>query len=419
MYTLEFEHVTKRYVHEVVVDDLTFTARPGRVTGFLGPNGAGKSTAMKILLDLAKAEHGTATIGGMRYRDLRDPARTVGVVLEPNAFHPGRSGRNHLLVLADGAGIDPSRVTQMLVEVGLSHTADRRVGGYSLGMRQRLGLAAALLGDPPVLVLDEPGNGLDPQGIRWLRDLLRKRAAAGGTVLVSSHLLAEVEHLADEVVVISRGQLVAAGTLSALQQTGTTVRTPTPDRLTEILTAAGATVRAGRGWPPRRPGRGHHRDRQQGLHGRNRTARAHRPDRLPRGTVPGLDEQRPYPHRRSRLRRCVRDREAGSTGMSMLRLLRAEIRKLTTTKLPWGFLAVLVVVAGLDAAVVAFGTDMNGSKAFVATAADQQSLMAFAFNAMIGTSLFGAIATAREYGHKTVVPTYLTSPSAIEPCWPS
>jgi ABC-2 type transport system ATP-binding protein len=202
---------------------------------------------MKILLDLAKAEHGTATIGGMRYRDLRDPARTVGVVLEPNAFHPGRSGRNHLLVLADGAGIDPSRVTQMLVEVGLSHTADRRVGGYSLGMRQRLGLAAALLGDPPVLVLDEPGNGLDPQGIRWLRDLLRKRAAAGGTVLVSSHLLAEVEHLADEVVVISRGQLVAAGTLSALQQTGTTVRTPTPDRLTEILTAAGATVRAGRG----------------------------------------------------------------------------------------------------------------------------------------------------------------------------
>ena len=245
MYTLEFEHVTKRYGHEVVVDDLTFTVKPGRVTGFLGPNGAGKSTAMKILLDLAKAEHGRATIGGQRYRDMQDPARAVGVVLEPNAFHPGRSGRNHLKILADGAGIDPGRVTQMLEEVGLTHAADRHVGGYSLGMRQRLGLAAALLGDPPVLVLDEPGNGLDPQGIRWLRDLLRKRAAAGGTVFVSSHLLAEVEHMADEVVVLSHGQLVASGVLSTLQKAGTSVRTPAADRLTEILTSAGATVRTG------------------------------------------------------------------------------------------------------------------------------------------------------------------------------
>jgi ABC-2 type transport system ATP-binding protein len=245
MYTLEFEHITKRYGHEVVVDDLTFTVRPGRVTGFLGPNGAGKSTAMKVLLDLARAEHGRATIGGKRYREMLDPARTVGVVLEPNAFHPGRSGRNHLMILADGAGIDPARVDQMLEEVELTHAADRHVGGYSLGMRQRLGLAAALLGDPPVLVLDEPGNGLDPQGIRWLRDLLRKRAAAGGTVFVSSHLLAEVEHMADEVVVLSHGQLVANGTLSTLQKAGTSVRTPAPDRLTAILTTAGARVRAG------------------------------------------------------------------------------------------------------------------------------------------------------------------------------
>jgi ABC-2 type transport system ATP-binding protein len=200
---------------------------------------------MKILLDLAKAEHGTATIGGRRYRDMQEPARTVGVVLEPNAFHPGRSGRNHLMVRADGAGIDPRRVTQMLEEVGLDHAANRHVGGYSLGMRQRLGLAAALLGDPPVLVLDEPGNGLDPQGIRWLRDLLRKHAAAGGTVFVSSHLLAEVEHMADEVVVLSHGQLVAAGALSTLQQAGTSVRSPTPDRLSEILTTAGAAVHTG------------------------------------------------------------------------------------------------------------------------------------------------------------------------------
>jgi ABC-2 type transport system ATP-binding protein len=245
MHTLTFENVTKRYRHDVVVDDLTFTVQPGRVTGFLGPNGAGKSTAMKILLDLARADHGTATIGGTRYRDMEDPARAVGVVLEPNAFHPGRSGRNHLRILADGAGIDAGRVARTLEEVGLAHAADRHVGGYSLGMRQRLGLAAALLGDPPVLVLDEPGNGLDPQGIRWLRDLLRDRAESGGTVFLSSHLLAEVEHMADEVVVLSHGQLVAAGALATLQKAGTSVRTPTPERFTDILTAAGATVHTG------------------------------------------------------------------------------------------------------------------------------------------------------------------------------
>ena len=246
MYTLDFENVTKSYGREVVLDNLTISVQPGRVTGFLGPNGAGKSTAMKILLDLARADHGLATIGGQRYREMTDPARSVGVVLEPNAFHPGRSGRNHLLVLADGAGIDPTRIGEMLESVGLTHAADRHVGGYSLGMRQRLGLAAALLGDPPVLVLDEPGNGLDPQGIRWLRDLLRERAASGGTIFVSSHLLAEVEHLADEIVVLSRGQLVATGTLSELQQVGTSVRTGTPETLTQLLTAAGATVQDGR-----------------------------------------------------------------------------------------------------------------------------------------------------------------------------
>jgi ABC-2 type transport system ATP-binding protein len=245
MYTLEIENVTKRYGPDVVVDDLTFTVQPGMVTCFLGPNGAGKSTTMKVLLDLARADHGSATFGGTRYRDLEDPVRTVGVVLEPNAFHPGRTGRNHLRVLADGAGIAPARVDETLAMVGLAHAADRRVGGYSLGMRQRLGLAAALLGDPPVLVLDEPGNGLDPQGIRWLRDMLRDRAAAGGTVFVSSHLLAEVEHLADVVVVISHGQLVASGALATLQQGATSVRTPEPARLIELLTSAGAAVHIG------------------------------------------------------------------------------------------------------------------------------------------------------------------------------
>lgn len=242
MHTLEFENVTKRYGDAVVVDDMTFTVQPGRVTGFLGPNGAGKSTTMKILLDLASADAGRASIGGTRYRDLDDPARTVGAILEANAFHPARTGRNHLRVLADSGGYPHDRIDELLDLVGLADAADKKAGAYSLGMRQRLGLAAAVLADPPVLVLDEPSNGLDPQGIRWMRDLLRQRAEMGNTVFVSSHLLAEVEHLADEVVVISRGRLVATGAISDLQTAGTSVRTPTPERLAEILEAAGGSV---------------------------------------------------------------------------------------------------------------------------------------------------------------------------------
>jgi len=243
-HALEITRVTKRYGRNVVVDDLSFTVEPGRVTGFLGPNGAGKSTLMKILLDLASADKGKATIGGRRYRDLPDPARTVGVVLEPNAFHPGRSGRNHLRILAKGGGFPTERIDEMLWLVGLGDAADRRVGAYSLGMRQRLSLAGALLGDPPVLVLDEPGNGLDPQGIRDLRELLRARAANGNTIFVSSHLLSEVEHLADEVVVLNKGRLVASGSLAELQTEATFVRTPSCASLTELLEAAGADVQA-------------------------------------------------------------------------------------------------------------------------------------------------------------------------------
>ena len=241
MHPLMLEHVTKTYGHDVVVDDLSFTVEPGRVTGFLGPNGAGKSTTMKILLDLASADRGRATIGGTRYRELRDPARTVGVILE-HAYHPARSGRNHLRILADSTGIPTARIDEMLELVGLTDAADKHAGAYSLGMQQRLGLAAALLGDPRVLVLDEPGNGLDPQGIRDLRDLLRTRAANGDTVFVSSHLLAEVEHLADEVIVLDRGKLVTTGALSDLQKAGTSVRTPSPEPLKQILEAAGGTV---------------------------------------------------------------------------------------------------------------------------------------------------------------------------------
>jgi ABC-2 type transport system ATP-binding protein len=244
MFPLIIEHLTKTYRGHVVVDDLTFTAEPGRVTGFLGPNGAGKSTTMKILLDLASADTGTATIGRRRYRDLDDPVRAVGVVIEPDAVHPGRSGRNHLRVLADVAGIPTARVDEMLEQVGIAEAAERRVGAYSLGMRQRLGLAAALLGDPPVLVLDEPGNGLDPQGIHDLRTLLRGRAAQGHTVFVSSHLLAEVEQLADDLVVVDKGRLVTTGALQDLQRGTVSVRSPRADDLALSLVAAGASVEA-------------------------------------------------------------------------------------------------------------------------------------------------------------------------------
>jgi ABC-2 type transport system ATP-binding protein len=245
MFPLVVTELSKSYGSHQVVRDLTFTASPGRVTGFLGPNGAGKSTTMKILLDLAAADHGTARIGAHRYRDLPEPATTVGVVLEPDAFHPGRSGRNHLRVLADVSGFSTRRIDEVLDMVGLTDAAHRRVGAYSLGMRQRLSLAGALLGDPPVLVLDEPGNGLDPQGIHDLRAVLRDRAAQGHTIFVSSHLLAEVELLADDLVVVDKGRLVTTGALADLKQAAVTVRSPRAADLAVRLDAAGGTVEPG------------------------------------------------------------------------------------------------------------------------------------------------------------------------------
>jgi ABC-2 type transport system ATP-binding protein len=241
-FAIEVKHLTKRYGERTVVSDLSFVARPGRVTGFLGPNGSGKSTTMKIMLDLASDESGRVTIGGHRYRDLCDPAAIVGALLESNAFHPSRSGRNHLRILADADGIELDRVDEVLELVGLDDAADRRVGTYSMGMRQRLGFAGALLGDPPVLVLDEPANGLDPKGMHEMRDLLRARAANGHTVLVSSHMLAEVELLADDLVVVNRGQLVTTGPLHELQERATLVRASARDRLHELLEADGATI---------------------------------------------------------------------------------------------------------------------------------------------------------------------------------
>jgi ABC-2 type transport system ATP-binding protein len=240
---IEIEGLSKRYGPTLAVDGLSFSVQHGRIVAFLGPNGAGKTTTLRALLGLIAPTSGHATVEGRPFGDLRDPMRTVGAVLDGGMLHPGRSGRNHLRMLAAGAGIPRTRVDEVLGIVGLSEAADRRAGGYSLGMRQRLGLAAALLGDPRVLVLDEPANGLDPQGIRWLRDMLRSFAAEGRAVLVSSHVLAEVAQTADEVVVIARGRSVAQAPLEELLATGrggTRVAGPDVHRLAELLEEEGA-----------------------------------------------------------------------------------------------------------------------------------------------------------------------------------
>src|SRR5690242_17263214 len=208
------ESLTKKYRDFTAVDDISFTARPGRVTGFLGPNGAGKSTTMRIMVGLTPATHGSATIGGRRFAELANPGLEVGVLLDASAQHAGRTGREILTLAQRTMRMPKGRVDEMLALVSLSEEeAGRRVRDYSLGMRQRLGIAAALIGDPDVLILDEPANGLDPEGIRWMRDLLKELAGAGRTILVSSHLLSEMQTLADELVIIAAGRLVTPGTL--------------------------------------------------------------------------------------------------------------------------------------------------------------------------------------------------------------
>ena len=215
--------LTKRFGELVAVDELTFSLRAGTVTGFLGPNGAGKTTTLRLLLGLAEPTAGEALVFGRRYRELDDPALRVGAVLESNDFHPGRSGRDHLRVLALGAEIPRDRVEAVLELVELAPVAGRRVKTYSLGMRQRLGLAGALLGDPALLILDEPANGLDPAGVHWLRGFLRRFAEQGRTVLVSSHVLAEVAQTVDQVMIIDRGRLLTTGPLTDLTERGRTL----------------------------------------------------------------------------------------------------------------------------------------------------------------------------------------------------
>ena len=243
---IEVQSVTKRYGSTVAVDGLTFDVRAGEVTGFLGPNGAGKSTTMRMIVGLDAPTSGKVAIDGRPYKDLRFPLRHIGALLEARSIHPGRSARNHLRWLADSNGIDRRRVDHVLDMVGLASVADRRSGGFSLGMGQRLGIATALLGDPATLILDEPVNGLDPEGIQWIRELLRSLAAEGRSILVSSHLMSEMALTADRLVVVGRGRLVAEGTVDEVVRAASTghvrVVAPEPQLLRHLLSGAGAHV---------------------------------------------------------------------------------------------------------------------------------------------------------------------------------
>lgn len=246
---IEINHLSKTFGRTAsvrAVDDLSFRVEPGRITGFLGPNGAGKTTTLRCLVGLVRPSGGHTTIGGTRYQQLPRPSSVVGAALEASGFHPGRTGRDHLRVRTAALGLPASRADQLIDFVGLTDASGRKAGEYSLGMRQRLALATALVGDPAVLVLDEPANGLDPAGIAWLRQFLRGLAAEGRTILVSSHLLAEVRQTVDDVVIIDRGRLLKAGTLDSVIGVDASVRVRGPDlaTLAQAVTTTGGTVRA-------------------------------------------------------------------------------------------------------------------------------------------------------------------------------
>lgn len=243
---IEVQHLTKRYGEAVAVNDLSFTVQPGRVTGFLGPNGAGKSTTMRMILALDKPTSGEVSVNGRPYGEIRAPMQEIGALLDPRAFHPGRSAYNHLRWIAHAGGLPARRVDEVLESVGLSDVARRKAGGFSLGMAQRLGIATALLGDPPILLFDEPVNGLDPEGIRWIRSLLQQLASEGRTIFLSSHLMSEMEETADHIVVIGRGRLIADTSIADFTQRSESghvrVVSPRVADLTPLLKQAGATV---------------------------------------------------------------------------------------------------------------------------------------------------------------------------------
>ena len=239
--------LTKRYGSKTAVDDISFEVKPGIVTGFLGPNGAGKSTTMRLIVGLDRPTSGTVTVNGSRYADLKAPLREVGILLDAKAVHTGRTAENHLLALAATHGIRRKRVDEVIAQTGLESVARRRVGGFSLGMGQRLGIAAALLGDPSILILDEPVNGLDPEGVIWVRELTRQLAGEGRTIFLSSHLMTEMAQTADHIIVLGRGRVIADAPVATIEAmaTGTAVhvRTPDADRFAALLTTAGGSVR--------------------------------------------------------------------------------------------------------------------------------------------------------------------------------
>jgi ABC-2 type transport system ATP-binding protein len=244
--TIDVIGVRKRFGATLALDGMSFAVRPGQVTGFIGPNGAGKTTTMRVILGLEAPDEGRALIGGQRYRALRHPLTRVGSLLDASALQPSRTGRNHLLWLAKSQGLPAARVDEVTEQAGLQAVVKRKAGGYSLGMRQRLGIAAALLGDPPVLILDEPFNGMDPEGIIWMRGFLRDLAAQGRAVLVSSHLMSELQDAADHLVIVGRGAVIADTSTRALLAAASgdrvTLRTPVPAEAARVLTAAGAEV---------------------------------------------------------------------------------------------------------------------------------------------------------------------------------
>ena len=293
---IEVREVTKRYGSTVAVDDLSFEVREGEVTGFLGPNGAGKSTTMRMMVGLDAPTSGRVTIDGHRYQDLRFPLHHVGALLEAKAIHPGRSARNHLRWLADSNGIDRRRVDHVLELVGLADVAHRRSGGFSLGMGQRLGIATALLGDPATLLLDEPVNGLDPEGIQWVRQLLRSLAAEGRSVLVSSHLMSEMALTADRLVVVGKGRLITEGTVDDVVG-----RRLNRSRASCYRRPAGPPPTSARQWRRRRDPRRRHLDRDGDGRPRGRHHRRERrhhplrtipPLRVPRGGLHGAHPRR-------------------------------------------------------------------------------------------------------------------------------
>jgi ABC-2 type transport system ATP-binding protein len=246
---IDVEHVTKRYGDRVAVDDLTFQVKPGIVTGFLGPNGAGKSTTMRVILGLDAPTSGHSTVNGKSYRDLPAPLHEIGAMLEARAVHTGRSAYNHLLAMAQTHGISRRRVSDVIDLVGLTEVAHQRAGSFSLGMGQRLGIAAALLGDPSTVILDEPGNGLDPEGILWIRNLLKRLAAEGKTVFLSSHLMSEIAQTAEHLVVVGRGRLIADTTVAeivehASREAMVVVHTPETGELARALSGDGVTIEA-------------------------------------------------------------------------------------------------------------------------------------------------------------------------------